>query len=272
VESLHPAVTLASIAGLVWTACFFEVAMRYAVSGILLVGLIRVARGVRALRLQSRSCRDVERRRDILASLGFATIAATLTIPVAAAQSIGWTQIYASVDGHGYGRILEWLYLPASFVILLIIHDAYFYWTHRLLHWRPLFKIAHARHHESHTPTVWTAFAFHPIESVIQALIYPLLAFCVPVHQGVVAIFLIYTALHSAIIHCGHDLILGGSRGWVSRLVYSTFDHDAHHRRGRGGYALYFGWWDTCMRTRVDTAVADRVSPGGPLAMRGSSG
>ncbi len=34
-----------------------------------------------------------------------------------------------------------------SVVALDYLHDAWFYWTHRLLHWRPLYVHVHALHH-----------------------------------------------------------------------------------------------------------------------------
>jgi sterol desaturase/sphingolipid hydroxylase (fatty acid hydroxylase superfamily) len=35
----------------------------------------------------------------------------------------------------------------ACILVLDFLHDAWFYWTHRLLHWRPLYKYVHWEHH-----------------------------------------------------------------------------------------------------------------------------
>ncbi len=35
-----------------------------------------------------------------------------------------------------------------TIVALDYLHDAWFYWTHRLLHWKPLYRHVHAIHHE----------------------------------------------------------------------------------------------------------------------------
>lgn len=51
-----------------------------------------------------------------------------------------------------------------------VMHDVYFYATHRLLHTRPLYKWVHSWHHRAHNPSPWTAFSFHPVEALVQAL------------------------------------------------------------------------------------------------------
>ena len=38
-------------------------------------------------------------------------------------------------------------YMLLTVVALDVLHDAWFYWTHRLLHWRPLYVHVHAIHH-----------------------------------------------------------------------------------------------------------------------------
>jgi sterol desaturase/sphingolipid hydroxylase (fatty acid hydroxylase superfamily) len=39
------------------------------------------------------------------------------------------------------------LYILWCIVLLDVLHDAWFYWTHRLLHWRPLYRHIHFEHH-----------------------------------------------------------------------------------------------------------------------------
>src|SRR5579864_8352850 len=56
-------------------------------------------------------------------------------------QAHGWTRIYTQVSDYS----LWWL--PASFFAYLLLHDAWFYWTHRWLHRPAPFRVAHAVHH-----------------------------------------------------------------------------------------------------------------------------
>jgi sterol desaturase/sphingolipid hydroxylase (fatty acid hydroxylase superfamily) len=45
-------------------------------------------------------------------------------------------------------------YLLLCIVLLDYLHDAWFYWTHRALHWRPLYRWVHWEHHRWATWTV----------------------------------------------------------------------------------------------------------------------
>jgi Delta7-sterol 5-desaturase len=233
---------------------FGEQSLRYIIPSLLVIAILSVSPRLAALRLQTRRPTAAEMWRDFGSSLWFALITALVALPIMFAYLSGSTLIYHSIEGHGFGEIVEWAYLPVSFFLLLVVHDTYFYWTHRLLHVKAVFRIAHARHHRHRSPSVWTAFAFYPLESLVQAGIYPVAVYLVPVHKTVFALFVIFTGFYAAVLHCGHDLLLVGG-GRLRRWLYSTIDHDAHHRRGRGGYGLYFGWWDTWMGTRDASAT-----------------
>jgi sterol desaturase/sphingolipid hydroxylase (fatty acid hydroxylase superfamily) len=62
-----------------------------------------------------------------------------------------------------------WGYFFISVAVMLVLHDAYFYWTHRAMHRPRLFKVFHRVHHLSTNPSQWAAFAFHPLEAVVEA-------------------------------------------------------------------------------------------------------
>ena len=60
---------------------------------------------------------------------------------------------------------------PVWFVLMLMMIPFWtsmqFYFTHRALHWKPLFRIAHAVHHRNDNIGPWSGFSMHPIEHVI---------------------------------------------------------------------------------------------------------
>ncbi len=85
-----------------------------------------------------------------------------------------YTQFYTDVKQHG--SFYFWLAFPLMF----IIHDAYFYFTHRLMHHRKLFRFFHLVHHQSTNPSPWAAFAFHPLEAFVEAGIFAVLLFSIP--------------------------------------------------------------------------------------------
>ena len=70
----------------------------------------------------------------------------------------GWLRIYGDVAEYG------WIWWCASLLLIVVAHDTYFYWTHRLLHHSRWFRYVHSRHHASVHPTPWAAYSFHPVE------------------------------------------------------------------------------------------------------------
>ncbi len=157
---------------------------------------------------------------------------------------LGWiledrTLRYARVEDFG------WLYLGLSFVAMILLHDAYFYWTHRLMHHRVFYKWTHRTHHAFRNPSPWCAFAFHPAEAVLSMGIIPLIVFIIPWHYYAFIAFLSAMTLYDVYIHLGFKLIPMRTAGFS----YSPDLHDWHHRRSRGNYGLYFTFWDRLMQT-----------------------
>jgi sterol desaturase/sphingolipid hydroxylase (fatty acid hydroxylase superfamily) len=156
----------------------------------------------------------------------------------------GWTPVYTGIAERG------WVWLAASVVLMTLLHDAYFYWTHRLLHHRTLFARVHRVHHLSVTPSPWAAYAFHPLEALLQAGIFPLLVFLVPSHPLALFLFLLYMIVRNVIGHLGVETFPAGfTKRALTRWHTTTTHHDLHHRRRSGNYGLYFTWWDVWMKT-----------------------
>ena len=59
------------------------------------------------------------------------------------------------------------LTLLVLFFLVPIIRDIHFYLTHRLLHTKFFYKIAHKVHHHNVNPGPWSGLAMHPVEHVI---------------------------------------------------------------------------------------------------------
>jgi sterol desaturase/sphingolipid hydroxylase (fatty acid hydroxylase superfamily) len=178
-------------------------------------------------------------RREIVYSLSTVVIFASNGLLVRLLIGNGTFEVYPDVQRHG------WLWWWTSLVLIVIAHDAWFYWTHRALHDRRWFRAVHGRHHASMHPTPWAAYAFHPVEALVQAMFLPLFLLAVPIHAGVLALFLLHMILRNAIGHCAHELFPWrwtprGTLGWITPVSH----HHFHHARNRGNYGLYFTWWD----------------------------
>lgn len=178
-------------------------------------------------------------RREISYSLSTVAIFAANGLLLWLLIANGTARVYADVARHG------WTWWWASLALIIVAHDAWFYWTHRVLHHRRWFRAVHGRHHASLHPTPWAAYAFHPVEALVHAVFLPLFLLAVPLHTGVLAIFLLHMIMRNAVGHCAHELLPWrwtprGGLAWITPVSH----HHFHHARNRGNYGLYFTWWD----------------------------
>src|SRR5262249_10016213 len=140
-------------------------------------------------------------------------------------------------------------YTLAGLPLLLVLHDAWFYWVHRLMHLRPFFRHFHGLHHRSRTPTPWAAYAFAPGEALLMSLFVPLVTMAIPVHVLVLFVFLAIMIVRNAMGHSGIEF---HPRWWIDSpldALTTVTHHDLHHQRIGGNYGLYFTWWDRWMGT-----------------------
>lgn len=168
----------------------------------------------------------------------------------------GWTKLYAQWDRWTYG------YLIGSVGGVLLVQDAYFYWSHRLLHWRPLYRHVHSWHHRFHNPTPWSAFAFHPVEGLIQIGFVPLLAL-LPIHQAVLIGYTAFVLIGSVYGHTGYELRANKSGIWT--LFNTSIHHNQHHTSYRYNFGIFLNLWDRWMGTHHPDyeAEVERMRPDG---------
>ncbi len=183
-------------------------------------------------------------------------------------QERGWTRIYTDVGDYP----LWWL--PLSVLAYLILHDAWFYWTHRWMHRPGLFRLAHAVHHASRPPTAWAAMSFHPLEALTGAVVIPALVFLVPIHAGALLTVLMVMTIMGVTNHMGWELfpdrlVRGKAGGWLITASH----HQRHHREYRCNYGLYFRFWDRLCGTDKGLGSFDHEKAGGgPAAAREPAG
>jgi sterol desaturase/sphingolipid hydroxylase (fatty acid hydroxylase superfamily) len=141
-----------------------------------------------------------------------------------------------------------------SFFLLILLHDTYFYWTHRAMHHPKLFKTFHLLHHKSTNPSPWAAFAFQPTEAFVEAGILILAPFVMPLHGYVIVAFLFFMTIYNVYGHLGWELYPPHfNRHFLLRWLNTSINHNQHHQYFKGNYGLYFRWWDEWMgTTRTD--------------------
>jgi sterol desaturase/sphingolipid hydroxylase (fatty acid hydroxylase superfamily) len=179
-------------------------------------------------------------RREILWSLASAAIyGAPAGIVAWGWRERGWTRIYSNAADYP----LWWL--PVSVLVYLILHDTWFYWTHRLMHRPNWFKLAHAVHHASRPPTAWAAMSFHPIEAISGAVLIPALVFLIPIHWGALLTVLLVMTVMGVTNHMGWELfprwLVNGPAG---EWLITASHHQRHHDKYLSNFGLYFRFWD----------------------------
>ncbi len=157
---------------------------------------------------------------------------------------LGWTKMYGHIGQYG------WAWFWISIACAIVLHDTYFYWTHRLMHHRLLFRAFHRTHHLSHNPSPWAAYAFSPLEAVVEAGIFPLSVFLMPMHPFAFAIFMVWQITFNIAGHTGYEIHPRWLMdSWIGRIVNTPTNHVMHHETLRGNYGLYFNVWDRLMGT-----------------------
>lgn len=145
-----------------------------------------------------------------------------------------------------YGKV----YFFLAFPLMFLIHDTYFYWLHRLMHHKKLFRLFHLVHHQSTNPSPWAAYAFHPLEAIVEAGIFAIFLFTIPIHPLHLAIFFFVMIVYNVYGHLGYELYPKGfSRHWLGKWINTSVNHNQHHQYFKGNYGLYFLWWDRWMNT-----------------------
>jgi Delta7-sterol 5-desaturase len=154
------------------------------------------------------------------------------------------TTFYTKIDEFGT------LYLILAFPLMLFMHDTYFYWIHRLMHAPVLFKMFHLVHHKSINPSPWAAYAFHPLEAIVESMIFVIFLVTIPVHSIHLSLFFVFSLIYNVYGHLGFELYPKGfNNHWIGKWINTSVSHNQHHRFFKGNYGLYFNFWDRMMGT-----------------------
>ena len=237
--------------------CVIIVARYFAIAGFFYWALWREKGSVIPAR---KLTRNRPPRRLILSEIRWSLIASVIyALPgalVITAWNRGGTLIYADVAEFG------WAYIPFSIFAYLFVHDTYFYWTHRMMHHPKIFPVMHKVHHESRQPTPWAGFSFHPWESILGAIILPLLVFLIPIHVGAILFILTLMTIVSVTNHSGFEILPDSVlKSFVGRNWISAAHHNLHHLNYRCNFALYFRFWDKVMGTDTLEQEYDFLQP-----------
>ena len=181
---------------------------------------------------------------EFLISLRSVAIFSSIGLIPFVLERLGWL--------HGHAIATSWgpLWFWASLVLMIVAHDAYFYWVHRAIHDPRLFRRFHRRHHLSHNPSPFTAYSFDLGEAAAMATFVPLWVMIVPTPWPAVGLFVLHQIVRNTFGHSGYEVMPARRDGrplldWLT----TTTHHDLHHSQAHWNYGLYFTWWDRWMGT-----------------------
>ncbi|WP_243745520.1 sterol desaturase family protein [Segetibacter sp. 3557_3] len=181
-----------------------------------------------------------EVRWSVITSLLFA-LAGALTVVL---WQKGLTRVYTDPGQFGL-----W-YLPVSLIISMLIHETYYYWLHRWMHKPAVFRLIHKVHHDSKTTSPWTAFSFHPLEGLLQAIVLPLTIMFLPMHYYVLLTQLTIMTFSSIINHLEVEVYPAKfEKHFIGKWLIGATHHSLHHKQFKYNFGLYFTFWDKWVRT-----------------------
>jgi lathosterol oxidase len=158
----------------------------------------------------------------------------------------GYTPMYLKLGEFGI-----W-YLLVSFILTALLHEIYFYFTHRLLHVPWLYKRAHQTHHNSVNPSAWASLSFHPIEAFLESMVLPLILVIIPMHPLVLLNYLLFMTVSAIINHLGIE-VFTGKLAFVRKFFITGTHHHLHHSKFNYNYGLYFTFMDALFKTEFKT-------------------
>lgn len=159
------------------------------------------------------------------------------------ANMAGLTQLYPKIQDYGWG------YFIFSIFFMIMYHDFYFYWIHRFMHLPSVYRVVHRVHHHSHDPSPWAAFAFHPLEAILEFSVIHMV-FILPVHPLALFIFTTFSLLMNVMGHLGFEMfpkkfVSKGLGKWYNTATH----HNMHHQLVHYNYGLYTNIWDRAFGT-----------------------
>ena len=145
---------------------YFDLSRYLIAAGVLTLFLLVFSGFAETRRIQrNRRASRSDYLREILSSMRTVVVYAFVTLAILVGRETG--VILLSIKDAALWTII-W-----QFAVIVIAHDAWFYWAHRAMHHKRLFRATHLHHHKSRSPTPWTAYSFTATEAVIEVAFVP---------------------------------------------------------------------------------------------------
>jgi sterol desaturase/sphingolipid hydroxylase (fatty acid hydroxylase superfamily) len=151
----------------------------------------------------------------------------------------GFANGYLGFHGFDASPVAWWIWFALLMFFAPVIHAVHFYFTHRLLHWRPLYRSVHHVHHLNVEIGPWSGLAMHPVEQAIYFSTVVVSWLLAP--HPLVALFQIQIAAFSpAMGHSGHATLRVGRRFSIASANYFHYLHHRYFECNYGGPVVPF--------------------------------
>lgn len=219
---------------------------RYIIISGIFVFIFYIFRGTqyKSRRISVKLRKPKQTRKEIINSFWSSVIFAIGATFLIYVWKEGHTRMYDDPAAYGY------IYLILSGLIVLLVHETYYYWLHRWMHHPKVYRIVHRMHHDSIATSPWTAFSFDPPETILQAIFLPIMVFLMPLHIIVVLILLIIMTVSATINHLDVEIYPKNfNKHPIGKWLIGATHHSLHHSEFVTNYGLYFTFWDKWMQT-----------------------
>ncbi len=154
---------------------------------------------------------------------------------------------------------VDWTQKPIYCVFLLLVIPVWsvfhFYWTHRFIHWKPIYERVHYLHHKNVNVGPWSGLAMHPVEHVIYFSSL-LIHFVIPSHPLHVLFHLQQIGLNPMHGHSGFDEFVVAGNRTIPNHNYFHFLHHRYHTVNFGDGLVPLDKWFGSFHDGTDEAHA----------------
>lgn len=137
-----------------------------------------------------------------------------------------------------------------SFPVIVLVHDAYFYWTHYLFHKSKFMYRFHKDHHLSGEATPLDVFAFHPVEAFVHFIFFVIYPVVIPSGIEAIQFMFIWMLVCNSAGHLPYEFYPKFLYDYpVLRECNAATHHLMHHKYYNCNFSIYYNWWDRWMGT-----------------------